>query len=166
MKLPRKPTSVDISRWRELYSEGKRYSEIAEIEGWQARTVKKYIESDIRSPEIDRIRTELFKERLGQHWDMLLEGVLSRVDSLSPITNALEEPITASRPGHANLMGISSIKSWSTTEGSSILDLGFATIARNAKGTIEVSVAARGAVEWPLLAQHIPSDPIWSRVND
>ena len=83
--MPKKVTLAQIKIWRELLSDGKDYLEIGRITGWQDRTVRKHLESDIRSSGATEIRRELFKERLGQHWDMLLERVLGSLDSLKPL---------------------------------------------------------------------------------
>ncbi len=81
--MPKKPSPALISKWRELRAEGMSYSQIGKETGnWQGRTVKKYVGQDLASREGKGVRLELFKERLGQHWDMVLNKVLGDLESI------------------------------------------------------------------------------------
>lgn len=146
--MPKLVTQAQMGRWRELLSEGKDYKEIGRITGWQDRTVRKHLESDIRSSGATQIRRELFKERLGQHWDMLLENVLASLDSLKPLPPQ------------------ESVLSWISSSGSAREVFMGAVVARTDDWDLSVEVQARSLVEWPLLRQHILRDPLWEAVQE
>ena len=146
--MPKLVTQAQIRRWRELLSEGKDYKEIGLITGWQDRTVRKHLESDIRSSDATQIRRELFKERLGQHWDMLLEKVLSSLDTLKPMP---------ARQG---------LEYWISSQAPSQDTLAEVLVARDAKGVLSVEAPARHLVEWPLLRDHLLRDSLWQTASE
>lgn len=141
--MPKKVTLAQIREWRGLLGEGKNYREIAEKTRWQVRTVRKYLESDIKSSEVAEIRRELFKERLGRHWDMLIDGVLRPLGS-----------VTALRPGEG--------LEWISSSGPAETSLAGAVIQRDEKWNLTAAVEASKAIEWSLLREHMPKDPLWT----
>jgi hypothetical protein len=144
--MPKLVTKAHIMKWRSLYYEGKDYREIGRITGWQARTVKKYLESEIRSSEAQEIRRELFKERLGKHWDMLLYGVLERLDAVRPQSQ-------------------SELLPWVGTVGASETSTNGMRLRRDEQWELTVHLEARDIPEWSLLREHIPRDDLWSTVE-
>lgn len=144
--MAKKVTPANIAEWRRLRAEGKAYSQIGKLTGWQGRTIRKHLFADIRSDETQSIRRELFKERLGRHWDMLIEGVLmglgpTGVISPQDVLRALDSP--ESTP----------------------LETGGLRIEVSGEKKLSVEALARNSTEWALLGQHIPADPLWSAVG-
>ena len=145
--MPKKATAVDIDRWRRLAADGKNYAAIAKESGWDRRTVAKALEADIKSGEARSIRQELFKERLGQHWDMLIQGAVDGFASARVL--GVRE--------HRERMGIQR-KSTQTEAG--------ATISISANGEVTVRATARDDRTYSLLKQHLPRDPLWEAVAE
>ena len=144
--MPKKVTPAVLARWRSLIAEGMSIPVIAKETGWQARTVRKHIQADIRSGEAQRIRQELFKERLGEHWDLLVNHVSRRLlECWPPETNEVAELVSARDTVAFAKRGCR--VDWDEETGFS------------------VRVAARDSTEWELLAQHIPRDSLWGAVR-
>ena len=145
--MRRKVAQQTIQQWRRLTAEGGSLREVSLATGWDPRTVAKYLEEDIHSTEATRIRQDLFKERLGQHWDMLIDNV---TDDLAQIKV----------PGTRDLLA--QLSSWSAGEfpvpgGIVILDV---------EGAVRVDANARKRREWQLLQEHLLQDPIWRSVRE
>ena len=51
--------------------------------------MKKYVGQDLASREGKGVRLELFKERLGQHWDLVLNQVLGDLESIKVVKDRL-----------------------------------------------------------------------------
>lgn len=144
--MPKFVSRAQIMKWREILSEGKDYAEIGKETGWQARTVRKHLESDIRSGEAVQIRQQLFKERLGKHWDMLIDGVLDRLEKLTELSVPGEE--------------LDLINSSGTYE----REICGAVVSRDPGWALSIEVGGRKTHCWPLLWQHMPKDPLWDAV--
>lgn len=144
--MPKQVRSADIAEWRRLRAEGKSFSQIARLTGWQGRTVRKHLDADIRSGEAQQIRRELFKDRLGRHWDMLIEGVLA---GLGPTGSIFPEDV---------LRSLDAAKSTQVETAGLRIEPGGDT-------GLSVQVVARDVTEWGLLGQHIPRDPLWAAVR-
>ncbi|MFQ5873000.1 MAG: hypothetical protein ACE5JL_04270 [Dehalococcoidia bacterium] len=129
-----------------MAAEGRSYREIANETGWDVRTVSKHLEPEIRSREATRIRQELFKERLGTHWDKLIEGIaglLGPVKELAP--SDFIEHIASSEPGDFSIHG--------------------AVASKGTEWRVSVRVKARDSRVWELLLEHLPRDPMWPAVR-
>ena len=144
--MPKFVSRAQIMKWRQLLSEGKDYAEIGKETGWQARTVRKHLESDIRSGEAVQIRQQLFKERLGKHWDMLIDGVLDQLEKLTELSVPGEE---------LDLINSS---------GTYAREICGAVVIRDPGWALNVEVGGRKTHYWPLLWQHMPKDPLWAAV--
>ena len=141
--MPKKPSPALIAKWRELRAGGKSFSEIGKATGtWQGRTVKKYVGQDLASREGKGVRLELFKERLGQHWDMVLDQVLGDLES-----------IKVPGPGEA--------LAWLCSEEAFEKPLAGALVQLELPTGITTKVHRSSEICWTLLGEHLPSDPIW-----
>ena len=141
--MPKKPSPALISEWRELRAEGKTFSEIGKETGtWQGRTVKKYVGQDLASREGKGVRLELFKERLGQHWDIVLNQVLGDL-----------ETIKVPGPGEA--------LAWLCCEQAFEKPLAGAFVQSELATGITAKVTRSSEICWALLGEHLPNDPIW-----
>ena len=114
----------EIAEWQRLQAQGHTVAQVAKATGWQARTVKKHLEGEIRSGEARQIRRDLFKERLGEHWDLLIERVMGSLTSLNPPS---PQEVSA-------MFGTSNGLDWRTK--------GF-HVARGPSGTLLVEIMAR-----------------------
>lgn len=145
--MRRSVTTAIAQRWRELSDQGKSYGEIAQETGWGVRTVKKHLGMELQTRQARTMREDLFKERLGRHWDLLLTAVLDQIESLEAVQPgqgvALIEPAGI---GNRNFNG--------------------ALVERGAPGEMTVRVEARDRIEWGLLQEHIPKDPLWKQAGD
>lgn len=135
-----------VQKWRQLAAEGEDYGNIAKATDFDRRTIRKYLEADIRSTGAEQIRRELFKERLGAHWDMLIEGVAAVL-----------------------VGGLRSVRPDEDVEfvqgaGDKQFSVGEARVSRNANGDFTVTVKARESRAWTLLLQHLPRSPLWPAV--
>jgi len=144
--MPKKPTSRLLAQWRQLAAEGLSYREVGERTEWDYRTVRKYLEKDFERDETYEIRRDLFKERLGQHWDMLTTEVRQALGGLRMLDPwdllewmGRELPVEFLAPG--------------------------STVTVDAKGNLTVSAAARQLRSWSLLLEHLPRDPLWPAVR-
>ncbi len=144
--MPKMVTSDTLARWRKLQAEGRTYSQIARLTGWQSRTVRRHLQADVRSEEAQSIRRELFKELLGQHWEMLIERVVAGLQALDPLPSQ-EVAVLVSEPGAQDLQ------------------IGGVDIACPHRGDFSVTATARATTEWDLLMQHIPKDRLWTAVS-
>lgn len=162
--MPKKVSRAEVAKWRELYAQGMEYAAIGQATGWQPRTVRKYLDSDLRSTEGAEIRRELFKERLGRHWDMLLEGVLGHLCLLAPPDFGESQALTGWLVPVPRASGVS-LQKWITLTGASDISLPGAVVHRDGDWDITAQVQARAAVEWPLLMQHMARDPLWATVR-
>jgi len=141
--VTKKPDSAQISQWRYLQTLGKSYAQIGKETGaWQGRTVKKYVGQDLESREGRGVRLELFKERLGPHWDMLLGSVLGDLESIRV-------------PGPAE--ALPSLGSQDAPR----MSLAGALVYWKPSGEITVKVNRKSHLQWSLLAEPLPSDSIW-----
>lgn len=140
--MPKKPTSAQISRWRELHAEGKSFNQIGQDTGWQGRTVKKYVGQDLASREGRGVRLELFKERLGQHWDMLLNRVLGDLESIK-------------KPGPGEALA------WLCSEEAFAGPIAGASVRLGPATGVTAKVRQSSEICWTLLGEHLPNDPIW-----
>ncbi len=141
--MPKKPTPALIAKWHALRAEGKSFNEIGKETGnWQGRTVKKYVGQDLVSREGKGVRLELFKERLGQHWDMVLNQVLGDLES-----------IKVPGPGEA--------LAWLCSEEAFAKPIAGALVQSETAGGITVKVHQSSEICWMLLGEHLPNDPIW-----
>ena len=144
--MPKFVTPDLLARWRRLSAEGTSFVQIGRETGWDQRTVAKHLKSDVRVGEIDRIRQDLLKERLGRHWDMLIEETrqeLSRLNSIDPweYIDRIREP--------------------------SVVDftLSGASVTAGQDGTDLVRANAHAIRSGQLLEQHLPHDPLWKLVE-
>lgn len=145
--MRRSITTAITQQWRELSDQGKSHGEIAQETGWGVRTVKKHLGLELQTRQARLMREDLFKERLGRHWDLLLTAVLSEFESLETVQPGQAVVfIESTRGGARNLNG--------------------ALVERGGQGKISVRIAARELIEWDLLREHIPKDPIWKQVGD
>ena len=143
--MPKKPTAEQVAEWRRLRLEGGlTYKDIAGRTGWQARTVRAHVEEELRTAQAAQIRVELFKERLGEHWDALVE----RVAAASEPAWAWEFGTATGRPGPRD-----HTLTERTTSG--------VRIRLEHEGAVVVHLLAREALEWPLLQEHLKRDPLW-----
>ena len=141
--MPKKPSPALIVKWRELRAEGNSFNEIGKETGnWQGRTVKKYVGQDLASREGKGVRLELFKERLGQHWDLVLNQVLGDLES-----------IKVPGPGEA--------LAWLCSEEAFAKPIAGALVQSETAGGITVNVHQSSEICWMLLGEHLPNDPIW-----
>ncbi|MBM4404966.1 MAG: hypothetical protein FJ039_02125 [Chloroflexi bacterium] len=143
--MPKLPTKLDLQRWRDLRAQGKGYPEIARKTKWQARTIRKHLEQDINSAEALAIRRDLFKERLGAHWDKLLHEVLRVLD-------LVQEP------------SASDLRGWTISSDSVERHLCGTRVKHTDQEKFEVRVQAKDLLEWELLQQHVPKDALWEAV--
>ncbi len=145
--MPKKVNPDILARWRRLQAEGKSYAQIARLTEWQARTVRKHLQADIRLEEGQAIRRELFKELLGQHWEMLIESIVKGLEALESL------------PPHELAVLVSEPETQDLT-------MGGVRIVCPREGDCTATVIARATTEWDLLTQHIPKDSLWTAVSD
>lgn len=144
--MPKKPTSRLLAQWRQLAAEGLSYREVGERTEWDYRTVRKYLEKDFERDETYEIRRDLFKERLGQHWDILLTEVRQALGGL-------------------RMLDPWDLLEWMGREGPVEFPAPGSTVTIDAKGNLTVSAAARQLRSWSLLLEHLPRDPLWPAVR-
>ena len=145
--MPKIVTPDLLARWRRLSAEGNSFAQIGRETGWDERTVAKHLKGDVRVGEIDQIRRDLLKDRLGRHWDMLIEETrqeLSRLNSIDP---------------------------WEYIERireSSVVDftIAGASVTAGPDGADLVRANARAVRSGQLLEQHLPHDPLWGLVEE
>ena len=145
--MPRKVNRELVQEWRRLAAQGNSYIKIGKTTGWDQRTISKHLKNDIRFSEPDTIRRELFKERLGIHWDRLVqESVehLHRTDAFDPWEYI--EVVRSPDPGQFTIAG--------------------ATVDADSKWKITVNVDALDQRVGQLLQQHMPGDVLWEHVRD
>ncbi len=97
---------------------------------------------DLASLEGRGVRLELFKERLGQHWDPLLNRVLGDLES-----------IKVPAPGKA--------LAWLCSEEAFAEPTAGALVRLEASDGITAKVHQSSEICWTLLGEHLPNDPIW-----
>lgn len=142
--MAKRVTEPHIAHWRQLQADGKRIPQIARETGWDARTVHKHLDADIRSAQVREIRRALFQERLGQHWDMLLERVLQDLETAEELTVQ---------------------KAFDLVSSQELFDSTGVRAQRVSSVDYAVEVKARGSIEWQLLQQHMPKDTLWQAVR-
>ena len=145
--MPKMVTRQIVELWRLKSAEGKQYRQIADETGWDVRTVTKHLEPDLQTTEARTIRLQLFKERLGDHWDLLIRKVC-------------ESLLTIRAPDPAdNMEQVGS-------SGALTFDMPGAIADRDESWHVAVSVKARGFREGTLLLEHLPRDPLWISVKN
>ena len=144
--MPRKVPRETVNRWRQLSAEGKSYKAIGKETGWDQRTVARFLKTDIRFSEPGTIRRELFKERLGHHWDMLVgesTESLRRTKGFDPWE--FVEFVGKAGPHQFEIAG--------------------ATVSVDDKWKVQVEVSASLERACQLLRQHLSDDVIWRSVQ-
>ena len=145
--MPRKVNREIVQEWRRLAAQGISYNEIGKATKWDQRTVSKHLKNDIRFSEPDTIRRELFKERLGIHWDRLVQEsveLLGQTRAFDPWQYV--DIVRSPDPGQFTIAG--------------------ATVTTDAKWKVAVKVDAREQRVCQLLQQHMPGDILWENVRD
>lgn len=142
--MPKKPTRGVIDEWRRLRFEDRlEYDEIGIRTGWQGRTAKKYVEAELRLAGVTAVRTALFQERLGQHMDTVVDGALRGLDQVWAWESG---PIGYPDPGGR-------VPFESLVSG--------VQMAISNRGAVSAALTVRRRVEWGLLEEHLPKDPLW-----
>ena len=108
----------------------------------KVRKSQKYVGQDLASREGEGVRLELFKERLGQHWDMVLDQVLGDLES-----------IKVPDPGEA-LACLCSEEAFEKPIAGALVRSELATV-------ITAKVRRSSEICWTLFGEHLSSDPIW-----
>ena len=145
--MPKRVAPDLLSRWRRLAADGGSYKKIGKDTGWDERTVAKYLKSDVRVAEIVEIRKDLLKERLGRHWDMLIEETRQQLT-----------PLKALDPWEQ----IGRARESSATEEFTISG---ASVSPGPGGAYLVQANARRTRACQLLEEHLPHDPLWGLVS-
>ena len=144
--MPRLVTPDLLARWRRLSVEGMSFTRIGKETGWDERTVAKHLKQDVRVGEIDKIRQDLLKERLGRHWDMLIEETREALSHL-----------TAYDPWEF----IERIKEPEVIE----FTISGGSVSAGPDGRDLVRANAHDLRSYQLLEQHLPHDPLWGLVE-
>ena len=145
--MPRKVNREIVQEWRRLAAQGISYNEIGKATKWDQRTVSKHLKNDIRFSEPDTIRRELFKERLGIHWDRLVQEsveLLGQTRAFDPWQYV--DIVRSPDPGRFTIAG--------------------ATVIADAKWKVKVTVNALERRVCQLLELHMPGDVLWEHVRD
>jgi hypothetical protein len=144
-KMPKKVSRLEIDRWRELKADGMTYQQIGKSTGWQGRTVRQHLEGDFETNEALDVRMDLFKERLGFHWDQLISTVVDSLDT-------------------ARVPDVRELVRFAATTGSSKESLNNLIVTLRGED-YSVACAARDSRQWALLQQHSSADPLWAAVR-
>lgn len=144
--MPKNVPAEVIQRWRRMASEGRSFRKIAKATRWDQRTVAKYLKDKVLSREILEARRELLKERIGRHWDMLLDGVVTSLGSIRELApDDVSDKVGVTGPSEFNISG--------------------AKVLIDHKGKVTVEADARQLREWDLLLEHTYRDPLWLWVH-
>lgn len=144
--MPKRPTDAQIEEWRIRVSKGDSYKQIAHETGWDPRTVSAKVREELRTAEAGEIRRELFRDRLGRHWDMLIDEVIDKLKTLKEFDpwDYLER-IVGKVPVEFGVTG--------------------AYVRIDPEWKVEVRTAAKDIRSWDLLQEHLRRDALWKHVD-